>query len=285
MYGINLVLDSREDEKKIVEKIQGQSRHSTISLVLVESSDSNKAEQMAIQATDQALNVLRFYVRECRILIKGEELKEIDRIIVTCNLTDKIDASQITEHCNMIDPDCPDEIIDNDFIDKLNEKDFDIISNLLTKSEENLTQLQKDILTAIYSIRNAEIDTISHDKLIKDVIALDALLAKGRSDKSETVAKRYTAIMCQYWEDNDLIQRYCMIKTYYSIRNQIVHGGLRYIDENILKQLRLWVSELVYNLLSYCSVHNVITDLFKNLFPVKENLLKNVKCEDNPLIV
>jgi hypothetical protein len=28
-----------------------------------------------------------------------------------------------------------------------------------------------------------------------------------------------------------------------------------------------------------------ITDLFKNLFPVNEDLLKNVKCEDNLLIV
>ncbi|MDQ5868401.1 MAG: HEPN domain-containing protein [Thermoproteota archaeon] len=185
----------------------------------------------------------------------------------------------------MLDPENPDEIIDNITIDKLKEKDFEIISNLLTQSEESLTPLQKDILTAIYWIGNAEKDTISHDKLIKYVIALDALLAQGRSDKSETVAKRYTAIMCQYWKDNDLIQRYCMIKTYYSIRNQIVHGGLRYIDENILKQLRLRVSELDYNLLSYCSDHTVITDLFKNLFPVNEDLLKNVKCEDNLLIV
>jgi hypothetical protein len=184
-----------------------------------------------------------------------------------CNLTDKVEASDMTECCNMLDPENPDEIIDNITIDKLKEKDFEIISHLLTKPDESLTPLQKD--------------TISHDKLIKYVIALDALLAQGRLDKSETVAKRYTAIMCQYWKDNDLIQRYCTIKTYYSIRNQIVHGGLRYIDENILKQLRLWVSELVYNLLSSCSDHNVITDLFKNLFPVNEDLLKNVKCGDN----
>ncbi|MDP9305961.1 MAG: hypothetical protein M3O68_06430 [Thermoproteota archaeon] len=67
-------MDLPEDESELVQKIQGDSRHPTISIVFVKAQDRDKAEQMAMQATEQALNVLRFYTNDCRVLIKGEVL-------------------------------------------------------------------------------------------------------------------------------------------------------------------------------------------------------------------
>jgi len=282
-YGIDLVLHNREDEEKTIRKIQGDSRHPTVSIVIVEAHDKEKAEQMAIQATEQALNVLRFYTYDCRALLKGEELKEVERTIFCCNLADNT-LSQNIEGCNMVDPDYPDEIIDMKLVRGLEKKELTTINDILSISVEHLTPLQSDIIKAIYWIGNAEKDSMGHDKLIKYIIALDTVLAQGRGDKSDIVAKRYTAIMCQELTDDDLVQRYCTIKAYYSLRNEIVHGGLSYIDNKILNQLRVWVSELVYNLLMYSTRYKRVTNLFERLFPVREDILKDVKCKNEAIL-
>lgn len=175
--------------------MQDDSGNPTVSITIVESSDHDKAEELAIQATDQALNVLRFYTPSFRGMIKGEELKEVKRSILIANLTDKMKYSVKMELCNSVDPLDPDDIIDYDTILILRNLRFGIIHRLLSKPLTELSPLQRDILNAIYWIGNAAKDAISTDKLIKYVIALDTLLSQDRRDKSEVIAKRFTSII------------------------------------------------------------------------------------------
>ena len=190
----------------------------TVSITVVDSSDDRKAEHLAIQRTDQLLNVLRLFVPEFRGLIFGEALQEIDRTILIAEVLTNASYRQ-DERCNMKRP--PDDVIDVESIHtfifkkkRLNKKQLGMIDTMLTKSPTELSRLQRDILTAIYWIGNSVKSFSIHDKFIKYIIALDTLLAQARRDKAETVAKLFTAIMKNQSSNEEKLALYNEIKRY-----------------------------------------------------------------------
>lgn len=274
-YSINLMMGSNERTDDVVKKIQEDSRHPTAAIMTVESSDFRKAEELALQATDQALNVLRFYLPSFRGMIKGEELKEVKRTILIANITDRVQLSVPRKLCNSIDPLYPDEIIDQDIVLTLRSHKLEVIKRLLEKPITELSPLQRDILNTIYWIGNASKDAISTDKLIKYVIALDTLLSQDRRDKSDVIAKRFTAICNQNSTDDRVIEVYEKIKSYYALRNDTVHAGHRYIDGGILQEFIMLIRLLVYELLSYVDNYRTLIELQQQVFPIREQLFQN----------
>jgi hypothetical protein len=272
-------MHSNENEEDVVKKMQGDSRYPTVSITLVQSSDLDKAEELGIQATDQALNVLRFYLPSFRGMIRGKELKEVKRAIMIANITNKTQYAEKMELCNFVDPLNSDEIIDHDAVLTLRSHRFDVIHRLLNKPITELSPLQRDILNATYWIGNAAKDVINTDKLIKYVIALDTLLSQDRRDKSEVVAKRFTAIVNQKSPEDKVIENYRKIKNYYELRNDIVHAGHRYIDGSILQEFMMLVFNLVYDLLFYVDKYRTVLELQQQVFPINEELFQ--KYEDN----
>ncbi len=272
-YNTDLTADRRNDEQDLINKVKGNPTSGTVAVLSVEAADPRKVNQIALQKVDQSLNVLRFYIPSFRGIIYGEELKEIKRTIIVSSLTER-KVYNSKELCNPVDPLVSDEIINQDLIMALEHKDFRLINNLLLK-QSGLSPLEDGILTAIYWIGNAAKNTNPTDKLIKYVIGLDSLLAQGRADKSETVAKRFTVIMYANSSDAEIVKRYCEIKNYYTLRNNIMHAGSKYIDEKIQD----WVSNLTYNLLFYIQRYNSVTELQEKLFPIREDILHNADCQ------
>jgi hypothetical protein len=260
--------------------MQDDSGNPTVSITIVESSGHDKAEELAIQATDQALNVLRFYTPSFRGTIKGEELKEVKRSILIANITDKMNYSVKMELCNSVDPLNPDDIIDYNTILILRNHRLGIIHGLLSKPITELSPLQRDILNAVYWIGNAAKDAISTDKLIKYVIALDTLLSQDRRDKSEVIAKRFTSIVNHNSPEKKVIEDYRKIKNYYMLRNDVVHAGYRYIDSNILEEIMKLVFILVYDLLRYVDSYRTVLELQEKVFPIKEELFLKYEKEE-----
>jgi len=278
-YNLRSVLGNNEDPQSIVNRLQGDSRHPTLAIVRVNANDFDKAEQISLQAAEQALNVLRFYAWGVRALIKGEEFKNDTRTLVGFDLTHNRFRS-MSGFLYHQDPDYPDDIIDSDLVVKLKERKIEAISKLLTKPTEELSPMQGDILSAIYWIGNAEKETAAHDKLIKYAIGLDTLLAQDSREKTETVASRYVTIMGQTWTEDQKIKKYCTIRKYYTTRNQVVHGGLTYIEDAFVQDLRSLVGELIYTLLNHSETYDRVTDLIYRMDPIPENLLKPEKCQD-----
>jgi hypothetical protein len=279
-YGVNFVVRKNESVEDVIKGMQDDSGNPTGSITIIESSDHDKAEELAIQATDQALNVLRFYTPSFRGMIKGEELKEVKRSILIANITDKMKYSMKKELCNSIDPLNPDDIIDYNTILILRNHRFGIIHGLLSKPITELSPLQRDILNAIYWIGNAAKDSISTDKLIKYVIALDTLLSQDRRDKSEVIAKRFTSIVNHNSPKKKVIENYRKIKNYYALRNDVVHAGHRYIDSNILMEFMMLVFILVYDLLRYVDNYKTVLALQEKVFPIKEELFLKYENEE-----
>jgi len=276
-HNINAMPEYNENEREIVKDFQGDSRHPTAGIDIVISSDSTKAEELAVQTVDQALNVLRFYFHSFRGRVRGEELREVNRTILISNIDEKQDFSPSSELCNMIDPDYPDEVIDNETLRLLRNNEIDKLNRILIRPFTELSPLQRDILNAIFWIGNAEKDIISTDKLIKYVTALDALLSQDRRDKSETVAKRYTAIMNQNSNGPEILDAYCRIKNYYIFRNNILHAGWRYIDPSILRSVLEDVRNLTFNLLLYVDSYKTVTELQEKIFPIRREVFEKTE--------
>jgi hypothetical protein len=199
---------------------------------------------------------------------------------MVADITNKPKCSVKSELCNSVDPLNPDDIIDNDTILTLRSYQLDVIHRLLCKPVIELSPLQTDILSAIYWIGNASKDAISTDKLIKYIIALDTLLSQDRRDKSEVIAKRYTAIVNHNSSEEKVIENYRKIKSYYMLRNEVVHTGHRYIDSRILEEFVKLVFILVYKLLSYVENYRTVLELQEKLFPIKEELYLKYEKDD-----
>ena len=276
-HNINGRLEYNENEREIVKDFQGDSRHPSAGIAIVISSDSTKAEELAVQTVDQALNVLRFYFYSFRGKVKGEELREVDRTILISNIDERQDFSPSSELCNMIDPDYPDELIDNETLRLLRNNEIDKLNQILITPLTELSPLQRDILNAIFWIGNAEKDIITTDKLVKYVTALDALLSQDRRDKSETIAKRYAAIMNQNSAEPEILYAYCRIKNYYTFRNNILHAGWRYIDPSILPSIVEDVRNLTFNLVLYADSYKTVRELQEKIFPIRQEVFENTE--------
>ncbi len=225
----------QDDIDVLNQRIMRVSSQPTVSITVVDSSDERKAEYLAIQRTDQLLNVLRLFVPDFQGLIFGEALEEVDRTILIAEVLTNA-SHRIDERVNMRRP--PDDAIDYESIDTffkkndLNKQQLAIIDRMLSKSPFELSRLQRDILTAIYWIGNSVKSFSIPDKFIKYIIALDTLLAQARRDKGETVARMFTAIMNKHSSNEEKLAVYNEIKHYYNIRNFIMHAGISEVGEN-----------------------------------------------------
>jgi hypothetical protein len=100
------------------------------------------------------------------------------------------------------------------------------------------------------------------------MIALDMLLAQGRNDRKETVAKRFPAIMYHDYPNDIILKAYAEIKDYYALRNEIMHVGQIYIEEETLKQIRVWTHSIILLILEHRGNYMIIGELQEMEFPI-----------------
>lgn len=254
--------------KNPIQGIRDSSDHSTVAIVVVESSDFDKAHDLALQATDQVLNVLRLYDPEFRGLVRGEELGQVERTIFMVDIG--TGASNQSENlCNMKEPA---ETVDSETIEILNAQYLPIINSMVQKAPKELSRMQNDLLIAIYWIGNSVRSSSRTDKFIKYIIAMDTLLAQGRNDKSEFVARRYAAIMRHGRPTDELLKKYHEVQAYYSKRNEVVHAGLTYVEEEMLKNLQLDTHGIIFKVLQYCERYLTIEELQTGEFPIDDTV-------------
>ncbi|NOJ28271.1 MAG: hypothetical protein DA330_09710, partial [Nitrososphaera sp.] len=149
---------------------------------------------------------------------------------------------------------------------------FTKVHNLLLKTEVQLTSLEKDILSAIYWLGKAAIDYLNSDKLVKIVVSIDLLLSQGRNNKKETIAKRYSSIVFAKESNEFILYIYNKIQEYYIMRNEILHAGRKYIDEETPSSAELYAKLLVATLLKYVESYQSISALIEKEFSIRNDV-------------
>lgn len=268
----NLSMMEGRTAAKIVKDIKGESKFPTVVIVEVEASDPDKAEELAIQTADRSLNVLRFYEMSFRGLIKGEAFEIVKRATVIVGTTN--DKFQFGSHLLHSMPGV--NRITKNLITKLKMQQFDTLNGLLTKPENQITPLERDLLAAIYWIGSSVKDILMIDKFLKYIVSLDTLPGQDRKDKTEIIARRFVSIMYHEDKDEKILQAYHLMKRFYGIRNNIMHTGLSHIEQTNFEQLAFWTHNLVYRLLRYQQKYKRLSDLIELKFPIKDDLINKI---------
>lgn len=259
----------KEDSLKIIDRIIKTNNTSTYAIVLVEAPDVEKATELAIQKADNALNILRLYSPSAPFVLREDYRSSFHIGIFHINLDKKSRGEQI----KAINPVFDIPTIGSEEIEKMKNHGLEIINKLLSKSTDELTPLQKDILTAILWFGNAVKEHQRDMKFIKCVIALESLLIPdGGIGKGERLSKRFASILCADKSDEVKRKFYLNMRDLYDIRNSIIHRGKTYVHEDDLNKMMYWTDATIQFLLYYAEKYNNICELIKNEFPIDEEI-------------
>jgi len=161
-------------------------------------------------------------------------------------------------------------------LDELGDYGLDIFKNindLLSKKEEELTRLQKSIVTAIYWFGNAVKEKERRMKFVKIIMALETILIPdGGKEKRNKISKRFVSIIYNYSSDEEKYKIYLDVRVLYGIRNSIIHSGIGYVYDDDLVQIRYWTQSLIQFVLKYIDKYHTIEELINNEFPINEHL-------------
>ena len=89
----------------------------------------------------------------------------------------------------------------------------------------------------------------------------------------------YTSIINQNSSKEAIIDSYCMVKNWYSIRNQVIHSGLKFVSQDLVTKVRIAICYLVYELLGFSSKYLTIEELCREAFPIQEDLFTSIVCQ------
>ena len=261
---------------KTREKLVKANNTSIYAVVIVKANDERKATELAIQRANNCLNILRLYFRSPPFVLRNEFRSELSMAIAHSNLDKKTFGEEFSAvNLNVNIPE-----IDSEAIKFMEKRGLKIIEKLLAKSENELTQLQKSILTAIMWFGDAVKERQKPMQLVKCFVALESvLLPNGGIAKKVRLSKRFTSII--YAEAPDLIKKrvYSKMCQLYNVRNDIIHGGETYVYEEDVSQLMLWTRMTIQLLLPYTESYENILKLIKEKFPINAQLYSDIPCQ------
>lgn len=238
----------KEGLSQTAKKILKRNKTSAYAVVQVEAPDDDMALELAMQRADTCLNVLRLYHSTAPFVVRDEFRSNFPRGMVHLNI-DKKSYGEMSSQVNLV-VNIP--TIDTDAVEKMNKAGLSIINRLLSKKNDELTQLQKDILTAILWFGNAVKETQRNMKFIKSVIALETLLVPdGGFEKRNRISNRFTSIMYAQTSDEEKKEVFLSMRSLYNIRNSIIHSGEGFIHEEDLNQIMYWTQVTIQYSLRY----------------------------------
>lgn len=258
-----------KDLSQIASYMVKRNETSAFAIVVVEAPDHEKALELAIQKTDTCLNVVRLYFSNAPFVVRDEFGSKFSSELVYFNLDKKAIVVQpaVPHYVGFI------PTLSSKVLDEMKRGGFEIIHKLLSKEVDQLTPLQKDMLTAIFWFGNAVKEEKKNMKFIKSVIALETLLVPdGGIGKRDKLSKRFASILYAQTSIDEKKEVFLNMRSLYDIRNSIIHSGEGYIHEDDLNQMLYWTQSTVQFLLTYAGEYNDIFELLEKKFPVDESL-------------
>jgi len=270
-----------EKLSNIVETIIEENKTSVYAITVIEASDDNMALELAIEKTEACLNILRLYNSTAPFIVRDEFRNEFIIGIVHSNVN-KNSCGRILRSANLI-ANVP--TINSEIIKRMKEGGLTIIDELLLKNDDNLTSLEKDLLSAILWFGNAVKEQQKNMKFIKSVIALETLLVPdGGRNKRDTISKRLSSILYAHDDDDKKREVFLNMRSLYEIRNSIIHSGEVYLYDEDIAQVISWAQAIIQILLKYSDKSDNIINLIQNQFPINESIY-SAKHEKNSILI
>ncbi len=242
---------------------------STFAVVVVEAADDKKALELASEKAEMCLNALRLYSSQAPFVVRGEFREEVLKRIVHVNIDEKTSGEQ-TSRLNLV-ANVP--TIDSRTIEAMKTGRFDTVNELLRRDPNKLTDLEKDVLTAIFWFGSAVKEPSRRMGFMKSVFALETLLLPdGGLGKKARISRRLAAVL--YADATDDVKREVYREMYglYGIRNSVIHSGEGYVHQDDLNQTMMWAQALVQFLLRYAGKFKHMSELLEREFPVDDSL-------------
>lgn len=263
-------LDYGRNFSEIVSEIVEINETSVFGIVIVNTSDEDKALELATQKIDTCLNVLRLYYFFAPFVVRDDFRRPFLKRLIHINI-DRKSYGEMGRSVGLRGVHVP--TLNTYSINEIKQVGFEIINNLLCKEIDELTQLQKDILTAIFWVGNAIKDEEKNIKFIKSVIALETLLIPdGGRGKRDLLSKRFTSILFAPASKDRKREVYLEMRSLYDIRNSIIHSGEGYVYEDDLNKILYWTQAIIQVLLQYSQKYTEILQIIENEFPIDETI-------------
>lgn len=267
-YSVKLRFGDRSLSQAASEMVK-RNETSVFAAVMIQAPDDEKALELAIQKTDTCLNILRLYYSTAPFVVRDEFRSEFPRGMVRVKLDENI-YGEMLARINLV-ANVP--LINSKTINGLKEVGFEEVNRLLVKEANELTPLQRDILTAIFWFGNAVKETQRNMKFIKSAIALETLLAPdGGIGKRDRISRRFASIVYSEASDDEKKEVFREMQSLYDIRNSIIHSGEGYTYEDDLVQIMHWAQGIILFLLPYAEKANDIFELIEKEFPIDKNI-------------
>ena len=261
-----------ETLSETIERLRKTNDTSTFAVVTVDAPDDAKAVEIAVQKADTCLNVLRLYNSGEQFYLRDEFPQQLKSGIMYLNINTKC-LGQSYRVVNSIPTILE---INSGNLNTMRQGGLNIIDTLLT-SEKDLTQLQRSILDAIFWFGNGVKDRQQISKFVKYLIAMEAILIPtNERNKKETIAKRFTSIMCSERDNEKKKEVYRTMSDLYILRNYIIHRGENSVSETDLNNTAYWAQQMVLFVLPYAEKYNTVTELINKEFPIDESFFSNL---------
>lgn len=265
--------NTSNNEDEILQGLQQFFKVGCLALVEVSANDDSKAVQVAIQRIEQSLNVLRYFRIDSAATIDGHGIDRASTKVLYWNSTlnsvgVSLDSSRLA---------FPRVTISQPVWDDRKKLGLADIHDLLLKPEDQLEQMEQDILSAVYWVGKSWADSSDTDGFIKIMSALDLLLAQDTRNKKEMIARRFTSIVYAKSSDQTILQIYDHVKKLYTIRNNIMHAGEKYVDKDTIAAARIYVILLLNLLLKNAKTYPTLKDLLDRKFPLRDDVLPPIE--------
>jgi len=266
-YSIKFGID--RGPSQALEELTKENETQTFAIVVAEAPDNKRALELAFLKAETCLNVLRLYYSDASFVVRDEFKKSINRELVHFDLDERTYGESLSA-VNLV-ANIP-TTIDQNAIDKIR-AGLEVINDLLGKRGDELTPLQKDLLTALLWFGTAVKEDQRTMKFLQSITALEALLIPdGGTGKQEIIAKRFASIAYAPGSDSEKREAYLDMRNLYEIRNSIIHSGEGYVYEDDLAKVMYWVQATIQIILHHARKFATLKDLMSKQFPVNEAL-------------
>jgi hypothetical protein len=258
---LELKLDPSRDDKTTIHDLIKHNKTEVFIKTSIDAGDLEKGRSMALEKAETCLNILRLYYPFASVYLRGDVYAAVNREIISANLDTRTPSGEL-QWINFV----PQAFkLDKVSVNEMNKHGLPIINSILTKETRLLTDLEKNLLRAIFWFGAATKDKYRVSEFIKYIVSMETMLLKRERNKKEKISERLALILLKDAKQEEVKKAKENMARLYQIRNDIMHAGRDYVEQEDVSRVKLWCRELILTLLSYVKKHQDITSLIDNV--------------------
>lgn len=244
----------RNKISEVMSNLRRKYQGTVFSCIKIEA-EENKAIEIAIEDTEKALTVLRFFSPSALIPEIPSYLGRMGHTLLPSNY---IFIFNDNDDCPVIREEIDDHrqhywTLDESYLNIIREKGFHQAIEIIFK--ENKSEFEKCTINAIEIFCRATMSKDYYDKIVYSLVAAETLLLKNNSEGIQSnTGLRMSFVIKTNPDDRNEIRK--LINNAYSRRSAFLHHGNKNIDRNLLSSLQMAVWDTIRMCLLNCKTYN-----------------------------